>query len=49
MKKTFLLATAIGLMLPASAYAEDIVLKFWDNQQTEVRPEPVPGGGGEEL
>jgi ABC-type glycerol-3-phosphate transport system substrate-binding protein len=35
MKKTFLLATAIGFMLPASAYAEDIVLKFWDNQQTE--------------
>jgi len=35
MKKTFLLATAIGLMLPASAWAEDIVLKFWDNQQTE--------------
>ena len=35
MKKTLLLATAIGLMLPASAYAEDIVLKFWDNQQTE--------------
>jgi ABC-type glycerol-3-phosphate transport system substrate-binding protein len=30
-----LLATAIGLALPASAYAEDIVLKFWDNQQTE--------------
>ena len=35
MKKTLLLATAIGLLLPASAYAEDIVLKFWDNQQTE--------------
>lgn len=35
MKKTLLLATAIGLALPASAYAEDIVLKFWDNQQTE--------------
>lgn len=35
MKKTLLLATAIGLALPASAHAEDIVLKFWDNQQTE--------------
>jgi multiple sugar transport system substrate-binding protein len=35
MRKTLLLATAIGLALPASAYAEDIVLKFWDNQQTE--------------
>jgi ABC-type glycerol-3-phosphate transport system substrate-binding protein len=35
MKKTLLLATAVALTLPASAYAEDIVLKFWDNQQTE--------------
>jgi ABC-type glycerol-3-phosphate transport system substrate-binding protein len=35
MKKTLPLATAIGLALPASASAEDIVLKFWDNQQTE--------------
>jgi ABC-type glycerol-3-phosphate transport system substrate-binding protein len=35
MKKTLLLATAIGLTLPASAFAQDIVLKFWDNQQTE--------------
>lgn len=35
MKTTLMLATAIGLALPASAYAEDIVLKFWDNQQTE--------------
>ena len=35
MKKTFLLATAIGLALPGAAYAQDIVLKFWDNQQTE--------------
>jgi ABC-type glycerol-3-phosphate transport system substrate-binding protein len=35
MKKTFLLATAIGLALPVGAHAEDIVLKFWDNQQTE--------------
>jgi ABC-type glycerol-3-phosphate transport system substrate-binding protein len=35
MKKTFLLATAIALVLPAAASAEDIVLKFWDNQQTE--------------
>lgn len=35
MKKSLMLATAIGLMLPAAAHAEDIVLKFWDNQQTE--------------
>jgi ABC-type glycerol-3-phosphate transport system substrate-binding protein len=30
-----LLATAIGLVLPGIANAQDIVLKFWDNQQTE--------------
>ena len=35
MRKTLLLATAIGLALPAAASADDIVLKFWDNQQTE--------------
>jgi len=35
MRKTALLATALGLALPMSAHADDIVLKFWDNQQTE--------------
>ena len=35
MKTSLMLATAIGLMLPVAAHAEDIVLKFWDNQQTE--------------
>ncbi len=35
MRKTALLATALGLALPMSAHADDVVLKFWDNQQTE--------------
>jgi len=36
MRKTALLATAaLGIALPMSAHADDIVLKFWDNQQTE--------------
>ncbi|HET7718085.1 MAG TPA: sugar ABC transporter substrate-binding protein [Bauldia sp.] len=35
MNKTLLLATAIGLALPAGAEAQEVVLKFWDNQQTE--------------
>ncbi len=36
MMKTALLATTVfGLALPISAHADDIVLKFWDNQQTE--------------
>jgi ABC-type glycerol-3-phosphate transport system substrate-binding protein len=35
MRKTVLLATLLGVALPASAYAQDIVLRFWDNQQTE--------------
>jgi multiple sugar transport system substrate-binding protein len=35
MRKTALLATALGIVLPMSAHADDIVLKFWDNQQTE--------------
>ncbi len=35
MKTTLMLATAVALALPAAAHAEDIVLKFWDNQQTE--------------
>ena len=35
MRKTALLAAVFGLALPASGQAQDIVLKFWDNQQTE--------------
>jgi ABC-type glycerol-3-phosphate transport system substrate-binding protein len=36
MRKAGLLAAVFGATLPAaSAQAEDIVLKFWDNQQTE--------------
>ncbi len=36
MRNAVALATVLGgLALPASASAEDIVLKFWDNQQTE--------------
>jgi ABC-type glycerol-3-phosphate transport system substrate-binding protein len=35
MRKTVLLASILGIALPVSAHAEDIVLKFWDNQQTE--------------
>jgi ABC-type glycerol-3-phosphate transport system substrate-binding protein len=35
MRKAILLSTVFGLAWPISAYAEDIVLKFWDNQQTE--------------
>jgi len=34
MRRAIALASML-LTLPASAYAEDIVLKFWDNQQTE--------------
>lgn len=34
MRRAIALASIL-LTLPASAYAEDIVLKFWDNQQTE--------------
>src|SRR5437764_10120245 len=35
MRKTALLMAVFGLAFPASGHAEDIVLKFWDNQQTE--------------
>lgn len=35
MRRTALVAAALGLALPASGHAQDIVLKFWDNQQTE--------------
>lgn len=35
MKKATWLAAVFGVALPVSAHAEDIVLKFWDNQQTE--------------
>jgi ABC-type glycerol-3-phosphate transport system substrate-binding protein len=35
MRRAVALAATLGLALPASAYAQDIVLKFWDNQQTE--------------
>jgi multiple sugar transport system substrate-binding protein len=35
MRKSVLLAAALGIALPATSQAQDIVLKFWDNQQTE--------------
>lgn len=35
MKRSILAAAAIGLALPNAGHAEDIVLQFWDNQQTE--------------
>ena len=35
MRKTALLMAVFGLAFPASGHAEDIVLKFWDDQQTE--------------
>lgn len=35
MRKVVLLAAFCGMVLPATSHAEDIVLKFWDNQQTE--------------
>ncbi len=35
MRKIALLAALCGIALPATSHAEDIVLKFWDNQQTE--------------
>jgi multiple sugar transport system substrate-binding protein len=35
MRKTALLAAVLGLALPGTGHAQDIVLKFWDNQQTE--------------
>src|SRR5436853_3853515 len=35
MRRTALMAAVFGLAFPAAGHAEDIVLKFWDNQQTE--------------
>lgn len=35
MRKSALLAAAFGLAMPTCGQAQDIVLKFWDNQQTE--------------
>ena len=35
MRKPALLAVVLGLALPTYSHAEDVVLKFWDNQQTE--------------
>ena len=35
MKKCALLASVFALAAPLSAQAEDIVIQFWDNQQTE--------------
>ncbi len=35
MKSSILAVAAIGLALPSSSNAEDVVLQFWDNQQTE--------------
>ena len=35
MRKIVLLAALCGIALPATGHAEDVVLKFWDNQQTE--------------
>jgi len=35
MKTSILVIAAIGIALPGASHAEDIVLQFWDNQQTE--------------
>ena len=35
MNRSVLIAAGIALALPMPSHAEDIVLKFWDNQQTE--------------
>ena len=35
MRKPALLAVVLGLTMPTYSHAEDVVLKFWDNQQTE--------------
>src|SRR5262245_60623804 len=35
MRKAMLLAAGCASAVPASSQAQDIVLKFWDNQQTE--------------
>ena len=36
MRKSALMAAALGLAVPTCGHAEDVVLKFWDNQQTEL-------------
>ncbi len=35
MRRYLLLTAALGMFMPMAAHAEDVVLKFWDNQQTE--------------
>ena len=35
MRKSALLAAVLGLAMPTYSHAQDVVLKFWDNQQTE--------------
>ena len=35
MRKPALLAVVLGFTMPTYSHAEDVVLKFWDNQQTE--------------
>jgi ABC-type glycerol-3-phosphate transport system substrate-binding protein len=35
MRKSALMAAAFGLAVPTYGHAEEVVLKFWDNQQTE--------------
>jgi ABC-type glycerol-3-phosphate transport system substrate-binding protein len=35
MRKSALMAAVFGLAVPTCGHAEDVVLKFWDNQQTE--------------
>ena len=36
MRKAMLLAAVFAIAVPAAGQAQDIVLKFWDNQQTEL-------------
>ena len=35
MRKSALLAAALGFAMPTYSHAQEIVLRFWDNQQTE--------------
>ena len=35
MRKSALLAAVLGLAMPTCGHAQEIVLRFWDNQQTE--------------
>ena len=35
MRKSALLAAVLGLAMPTHGHAQEIVLRFWDNQQTE--------------